>query len=172
MERSNKEIIFRQVERITKERMYSQTTLVIGLIRSKFDRERQLRGERQRTCRGAVLDIALCVLVRLILIVVASFWLYYIVGITGNYYYLASGVLILLIGLDGLYLCLYRLGKDHTWFHASFFLFSLASQVPIWAMSVIKTNMPSNNCPNRTDELAYVNNFYMSVSPDKLVNTD
>lgn len=145
--------------------MYFQTTRVVDLFRGKFDRERQLRGERKRIW-GAVIDIFLCILVRLILIAVASFWIYYVVGITGSYYYLASGVLVLLIALDGLYLCLYRLGKDHTWFHASFFLFCLTSQIPIWVMSVIKTNMPLNNCPNRTDELTYVNNFYMSVSLD------
>lgn len=63
-----------------------------------------------------LMGIVSCNLVRVIFIGQCAFWLYYVTKLYNDLTYLVMIVPLVLIFLDGLYLSVYRQGKEHSWF--------------------------------------------------------
>jgi hypothetical protein len=80
-----------------------------------FDRKQVLSGENEQKWWQIAIDLFLCNIVRMVFIDEGIFMIYYVVGITNNYYYIFSIIPLILIILDGLYVSVCRLGKENSW---------------------------------------------------------
>jgi hypothetical protein len=89
---------------------------------------------------------------------------YYLVSLTGSYYFLGFVALLLVIVLDGVYVSAFRHGKEHTWFSMSTLMYTIT----ISKLNFIKYGMDGHDCPSNGTyaallELPYVNNYGLTV---------
>ena len=95
-------------------RNISQKKIIVKL-RKKFTRKEILKEDINVKLWRKILDIIMCILVRLVFIGECIFAIYYVIGITNNLAFVSMIVPIILIILDGIYVSIFRLGKEHSW---------------------------------------------------------
>jgi hypothetical protein len=95
--------------------------VLVTKFKYTLSRSKQLEGEKKVRTWRKVLDISTAILVRAVFLIEAILSLYYIIGVTNSYYFLFFIPLLIVIVLDGLYVSLFRHGKEHTWY----FVFSI-----------------------------------------------
>ncbi len=88
---------------------------LLKTIKNKFSRSKQLEGEKKMPTWRKIFDICVGLAVRVVYILEGIFAIYYLVGITGSYYFLFFIILLFIIILDGIYVSCFRHGKEHTW---------------------------------------------------------
>ncbi len=85
-------------------------------LKATFNRKELLKFEHDVTKRRRIiLNIFLCVFVRCIFLVESIFFLYFLIGITQNHFYLFLILPLIFIIVDGVYVAIFRFGKEHTW---------------------------------------------------------
>jgi hypothetical protein len=134
------------------------------LIVKIFSRDEILKEEKDEKSFKKLFNIILCNKVRIVYIIQSAFFVYFLIGITGDFSFFYLLIPALFIFFDSFYVSIFRLGKEPTWFSISTFCYSIVMLTSIWKIVNVKFNMKSHVCPaNRSDELQYTNNFWLMV---------
>ena len=93
-----------------------------------------------------IIDILICLLIRLIFLIQVSFSIYFLVHFYNQYAYLNLTIFVILILIESYYVIKYRNGKEHTWYSISSIFYTIVIVLLIWRLVYSKINDDENKC--------------------------
>ena len=131
-----------------------------------FDRNKILDDEdKKETYWKKVVNILLCNKIRIAYLIQISFCIYYlIISHYLNYYFCFLSIFGLVIIIDAIYLSIFRLGKEYTWFSITIFSYSIVILTTLWRLVLIKLSLNEHEClSNNTEFKEQMKNYRILV---------